>query len=136
MVAFGCEILPKIPGRVSTEVDARFSFDCEKSVAQARDYIRLYEAAGFDRSRVLIKLAATWEGIEAARVLEAEGIHCNMTLIFHLVQAVACAEAGRRLSPFVGRILDWYRAQEGFEDRPEHDPSVRSVQRFLLLSSF
>ncbi|HMM45643.1 MAG TPA: transaldolase [Candidatus Macondimonas sp.] len=128
-VNFGVEILRIVPGRVSTEVDARLSFDVAASLAKARRLIALYEAAGVDRARVLIKLASTWEGIETARVLEREGIHSNMTLLFCLAQAAACAEAGVRLiSPFVGRITDWYRQHEGVAAyAPERDPGVRSV---------
>lgn len=130
-VNFGIEILKIVPGRVSTEVDARLSFDVEGSIHKATTLIGLYEAAGIDRNRVLIKLAATWEGIQAARVLEKEGIHCNMTLMFSLVQAVACAEAQATLiSPFVGRILDWYTAHEKVESYPpEKDPGVLSVSQ-------
>lgn len=109
-VSFGLQILKIIPGRVSTEVDARLSFDTEATIAKGRDLIAQYEAAGIDRKRVLIKVAATWEGIQAAATLEKEGIHCNLTLIFGLHQAIACAENGITLiSPFVGRILDWYK---------------------------
>lgn len=130
-VNFGVEILKLVPGRVSTEVDARLSFDRDGSIARARGLIELYEQAGIDRGRVLIKLASTWEGIQAARVLEAEGIHCNLTLMFSFAQAVACAEAGVTLiSPFVGRILDWYRKAEGRDSYPPaEDPGVRSVTR-------
>lgn len=130
-VNFGVEILKLIPGRVSTEVDARLSFDRDASVGRARGLIQLYEEAGVDRGRVLIKLASTWEGIQAARILEAEGIHCNLTLMFSFAQAVACAEAGVTLvSPFVGRILDWYRKAEGRDAyAPAEDPGVRSVTR-------
>lgn len=129
-VNFGLEILKIIPGRVSTEVDARLSFDVEGSIQKATTLIGLYEAAGVDRNRVLIKLASTWEGARAARILEQEGIHCNMTLMFSLVQAVACAEAEATLiSPFVGRILDWYKEREHIESYPpEKDPGVLSVQ--------
>ena len=110
-VNFGVEILKIVPGRVSTEVDARLSFDIEGSIARAHEYIALYEKAGIDRSRVLIKLASTWEGIQAAKQLEKEGIHCNMTLMFNLAQAIAAADAGATLiSPFVGRIFDWQKA--------------------------
>ena len=128
-VNFGVEILKTVPGRVSTEVDARLSFDVEKSLAKAKEYIRLYSEAGIPKSRILIKLASTWEGIQAAKILEAEGIHCNMTLLFSLAQAVACAEAKATLiSPFVGRILDWYKKAEGKESYPPHlDPGVVSV---------
>ena len=130
-VNFGLEILKIVPNRVSTEVDARLSFDKEASIAKARDLIALYEEAGISRERVLIKLAATWEGIKAAEVLEKEGIHCNLTLIFSLVQAVACAEAGVRLvSPFVGRIYDWHLKDKGVETiAPAKDPGVLSVKK-------
>lgn len=128
-VNFGLEILKIVPGRVSTEVDARLSFDVEGSISKARHLISLYEAAGIDRKRILIKLASTWEGILAARQLEKEGIHCNMTLLFSLTQAVACAEAKATLiSPFVGRILDWYKKSTGKPSfPPEEDPGVQSV---------
>ncbi len=130
-VNFGREILKYIPGRVSTEVDARLSFDTGRSIEKARRFISLYEEAGVKRGRVLIKLAATWEGIRAAEVLEREGIHCNMTLLFSFAQAVACAEAGVTLiSPFVGRIYDWHKQQKKVEDIPlEEDPGVASVTR-------
>ncbi len=128
-VEFGRAILEVVPGRVSTEVDARLSFDAQASITRARHLISLYEAAGVPRQRVLIKLASTWEGAQAAAVLEKEGIHCNMTLLFSLVQAVICAEAGATLiSPFVGRILDWYKKNERPEGySPAEDPGVRSV---------
>ncbi len=128
-VNFGMEILKVVPGRVSTEVDARLSFDQEGSVQKARGLIALYEAAGIDRKRVLIKLASTWEGIQAARRLESENIHCNMTLLFSLAQAVGCAEAKATLiSPFVGRILDWHKKNEGKASyAPSEDPGVISV---------
>lgn len=129
-VNFGVEITKIVPGYVSTEVDARLSFDKEATIAKARKIIRLYQEAGVDKSRILIKIAATWEGIEAARVLEAEdGIACNLTLIFSLAQAVACAEAKCTLiSPFVGRIMDWYKKKDGVDGyRPEEDPGVVSV---------
>jgi transaldolase len=128
-VSFGLQILKIIPGRVSTEVDARLSFDTEASVTKGRELIAQYEAAGVDRNRVLIKIAATWEGIQAAAVLEKEGIHCNLTLLFGLHQAIACAENGITLiSPFVGRILDWYKKDTGIEDyAPAEDPGVLSV---------
>src|ERR1035441_9721067 len=127
-VAFGCKILEIVPGRVSTEVDARLSYDTEKSIAMARDIIAQYEKAGFSRERVLIKLASTWEGIRAAEVLEGEGIHCNLTLLFGLHQAVAAAEAGVTLvSPFVGRILDWYKKDTGKDYQGADDPGVISV---------
>jgi len=129
-VAFGQEILKHIPGRVSTEVDAGLSFDRDGTVAKARRLIGLYERAGVDRDRVLIKIASTWEGIRAAEQLEKEGIHCNLTLLFSFAQAVACAEAGVTLiSPFVGRIYDWYRKEKGEEIPPDADPGVASVTR-------
>lgn len=131
IVAFGLEILKRVPGRVSSEVDARLSFNAAGTAERARRLIDLYEQAGIDRERVLIKIASTWEGIQAARELEKEGIHCNLTLLFSAVQAAACAEAGVRLiSPFVGRILDWYRKATGesYEDA-ETDPGVLSVRR-------
>jgi transaldolase len=128
-VNFGKEILKHVPGRVSTEVDARLSFDVKGSIAKAKHIISLYETDGVDRKRVLIKLASTWEGIMAATELEKEGIHCNMTLLFSLVQAIACAEANATLiSPFVGRILDWYKKAENVDSYPpEKDPGVKSV---------
>jgi transaldolase len=127
-VAFGLKILEIIPGRVSTEVDARLSYDTDKSIATARDIIKQYEAAGVSRERVLIKLASTWEGIKAAEILEKEGIHCNMTLLFGLHQAIASAEAKVTLiSPFVGRILDWYKKDTGKEYTGADDPGVQSV---------
>ncbi len=127
-VAFGRKILDIVPGRVSTEVDARLSYDTEASLAAARDIIRQYNEAGIGNERVLIKLASTWEGIKAAEILETEGIHCNMTLLFGLHQAVACAEAKVTLiSPFVGRILDWYKANENKDYSGPKDPGVRSV---------
>ncbi|MGH8707331.1 MAG: transaldolase [Burkholderiales bacterium] len=130
-VLFGREILKHVPGRVSTEVDARLSFDDAGSIAKARRFIELYAEAGVARSRVLVKLASTWEGIRAAERLEREGIHCNMTLLFSFAQAVACAEAGVTLiSPFVGRIYDWHKAARKVEDiAPEDDPGVASVAR-------
>ena len=129
IVAFGLEILKRIPGRVSSEVDARLSFDTEGTVSKAQEIMALYEAAGIPRERVLIKIASTWEGIQAARVLEQQGIHCNLTLLFSQVQAVACAEAGVRLiSPFVGRILDWYKSHTGESYTAETDPGVLSVR--------
>ncbi len=129
-VLFGCEILGIVPGRVSTEVDARLSFDTEGSIEKGRKLIGMYEEAGFKRERVLIKLASTWEGIKACEVLEKEGIHCNMTLMFSLGQAAGAAEAGATLiSPFVGRILDWHKAAEGKDFAPEDDPGVLSVRR-------
>jgi len=128
-VAFGCEILKHIPGRVSTEVDARLSFDEEGSIRKARQLISLYESREIRRDRVLIKLASTWEGIRAAARLEREGIHCNMTLLFSFAQAVACADAGVTLiSPFVGRIYDWHKAARKVDDIPvAEDPGVASV---------
>ena len=128
IVDFGREILKIVPGRVSTEVDARISFDTTATVNKARELIGLYEAQGIDRERVLIKIASTWEGILAAQELEKEGIHCNLTLLFSLTQAVACAEAGATLiSPFVGRILDWYKAHTGENYHGQDDPGVQSV---------
>lgn len=126
----GIEILKLVPGRVSTEADARLSFDTGATVAKARRLIGLYEAAGMDRKRVLIKIASTWEGIRAGQILEREGIHCNLTLLFGFGQAVACAEADVTLiSPFVGRIFDWSKAHGGeAAPAPEDDPGVRSVQ--------
>jgi transaldolase len=128
-VNFGAEILKIIPGRVSTEVDARLSFDTAATLDRARQLIRLYEEVGVDRERILIKIASTWEGIRAAEELEQEGIHCNCTLLFHIAQAVAAAEAGVTLiSPFVGRILDWYKKNENVEGyAPADDPGVQSV---------
>lgn len=133
LVLFGRKILEVVPGRVSTEVDARLSFDTAATVARARRLIELYEAAGIDKQRVLIKIAATWEGIEAAKQLEQEGIHCNLTLLFSLAQAVVCAQAGVKLiSPFVGRIYDWYKKQAGadWDEQSQsglNDPGVKSV---------
>ncbi len=127
-VAFGRKILEIVPGRVSTEVDARLSYDTEGSLAAARDIIKQYNDAGIGNERVLIKLASTWEGIKAAEILETEGIHCNMTLLFGLHQAVACAEAKVTLiSPFVGRILDWYKKDTGKDYEGADDPGVHSV---------
>lgn len=127
-VAFGKKILEIVPKRVSTEVDARLSYDTEATVAKARDLIAQYEADGISRERILIKIAATWEGIQAAKVLESEGIHCNLTLLFGFHQAVACAEAGVTLiSPFVGRILDWYKKETGKDYAGAEDPGVQSV---------
>ncbi|EIQ5098468.1 transaldolase [Salmonella enterica subsp. enterica serovar Anatum] len=129
-VNFGAEILKSIPGRVSTEVDARLSFDKEKSIEKARHLVDLYQQQGIDKSRILIKLAATWEGIRAAEQLEKEGINCNLTLLFSFAQARACAEAGVYLiSPFVGRIYDWYQARSPLEPYVvEEDPGVKSVR--------
>ncbi len=130
LVAFGLKILAIIPGRVSTETDARLSFDTEGTIAKGRHLIALYEAAGIARERVLIKVASTWEGIRAAEVLEQEGIRCNMTLLFSLPQAIAAADAGAQLiSPFVGRILDWYKKSTGQDYAATDDPGVLSVQR-------
>ena len=127
-IAFGKKILAIVPGRVSTEVDARLSFDTEATIAQAREIIAQYDAAGIGRERVLVKIASTWEGIRAAEVLEKEGIHCNLTLLFGLHQAIACAEAGVTLiSPFVGRILDWYKKDTGKDYQGADDPGVHSV---------
>ncbi|MGK0239964.1 MAG: transaldolase [Candidatus Pelagisphaera sp.] len=129
LVLFGIEILNIVPGRVSTEVDARLSYDTESTVDRAREIIRLYESKGISRDRILIKIASTWEGINAAAILEKEGIHCNLTLLFSLVQAVHCAESGITLiSPFVGRIMDWFKAKSGQEYAPADDPGVQSVQ--------
>ncbi|HEY3495871.1 MAG TPA: transaldolase [Polyangiaceae bacterium] len=130
-VNFGCEILKIVPGRVSTEVDATLSFDVEASIAKARRFIALYEQAGVPRERILIKLGSTWEGIRAAEQLEKESIHTNMTLLFSFAQAVACAEAKVTLiSPFVGRIYDWYKKAKGVDDIPiAEDPGVKSVER-------
>lgn len=128
-VNFGLKILEIVPGRVSTEVDARLSFDTEKTVAKARELIALYEANNISRERILIKIASTWEGIRAAEIIEKEGIHCNLTLLFSMAQAVRCAEAKVTLiSPFVGRILDWHKKARGVESisAPE-DPGVQSV---------
>lgn len=129
LILFGLEILKIVPGRVSTEVDARLSFDTEATVAKARQLIAAYEKEGHSRDRVLIKIASTWEGIKAAEILEKEGIHCNLTLLFSFAQAVACAEAGVQLiSPFVGRILDWHKAATGKEYEGAEDPGVQSVR--------
>ena len=130
-ITFGCEILKIVPGRVSTEVDAGLSFDTEATLAKARKLIGMYREAGIGRERVLIKIASTWEGIRAAEQLEREGIHCNLTLLFSFAQAVACAEAGVTLiSPFVGRIYDWYRKEHGVKDIPaDEDPGIASVTR-------
>lgn len=129
LVLFGAEILQIIPGRVSTETDARLSFDTEGSVEKGRRLISMYEDRGIERDRVLIKIASTWEGIRAAEILQKEGINCNLTLLFSLTQAVACADAGVKLiSPFVGRIYDWYKKETGKECSPPEDPGVQSVQ--------
>jgi transaldolase len=130
LVAFGMEILKIIPGRVSTEVDAALSFDTAATVAKGRELIALYEDAGAGRERVLIKIASTWEGIRAAEILQREGIRCNMTLLFALPQAIACAEAGAQLiSPFVGRIYDYYKKSTGIDYMGAEDPGVQSVKR-------
>jgi transaldolase len=130
LVSFGCEILKIVPGRVSTEVDAGLSFDTEGTLVRANRLVGLYQKAGIGRERVLIKIASTWEGIRAAEKLEREGIHCNLTLLFSFAQAVACAEAGVTLiSPFVGRIYDWYRKERGSDIAPDEDPGVASVTR-------
>ena len=127
-VSFGNEILKIVPGRISTEVDARLSFDTQATIERARKLIALYKEAGIDKNRVLIKIASTWEGIKAAEILEKEGINCNLTLLFGFCQAVACAEAGAFLiSPFVGRIRDWYKKAEGRDFAPAQDPGVLSV---------
>lgn len=129
LIGFGQKILEIVPGRVSTEVDARLSFDRDATVSKARELIALYEAKGTSRGRILIKIASTWEGIKAAEILQKEGIKCNMTLLFSLVQAAACAEAGAQLiSPFVGRILDWYKANTDETYTAENDPGVLSVR--------
>ena len=129
LVAFGLEILKLIPGRVSTEVDARLSYDTHATVEKAHKVIALFEAQGISRERILIKIAATWEGIQAAKILEAQGIHTNLTLMFSLTQAVACADAKVTLiSPFVGRIYDWFKKQTGTEYDQSNDPGVASVR--------
>ena len=128
LILFGTEILKIVPGRVSTEVDARLSFDTAGTLAKARHLIGMYEAGGVSRERILIKVASTWEGIKAAEVLQKEGINCNLTLLFSLPQAIACADAGVRLiSPFVGRILDWFKASTKKDYSPQEDPGVVSV---------
>jgi transaldolase len=129
LVLFGLEILKIIPGRVSTETSASLSFDTEGLIHEARHFIALYQKHGIGRERILIKIASTWEGVRAAEVLQKEGVNCNMTLLFSLAQAVACAEAGAKLiSPFVGRILDWHRKSTGKDYAPAEDPGVLSVQ--------
>jgi len=129
LVAFGTEILKIVPGRVSTETDANLSFDTDGLIAKARRFIALYKDKGIGRERILIKIASTWEGIRAAETLQKEGINCNMTLLFSMPQAVACAEAKARLiSPFVGRILDWHKAKTGKDFAPAEDPGVQSVR--------
>ena len=129
LVAFGTEILKIVPGRVSTETDAVLSFDTQGLIDKAHKFIELYKENGIGRERILIKIASTWEGIRAAEVLQKEGINCNMTLLFSLAQAVACAEAKAKLiSPFVGRIMDWYKAKTGKDFAPAEDPGVKSVR--------
>jgi len=128
VILFGLEILKIVPGRVSTEVDARLSFDTQANIDKARQLISAYEKEGISRERVLIKIASTWEGIKAAEVLQKEGINCNLTLLFSLAQAVVCAEGGIKLiSPFVGRILDWHKKNTGKDFAPTEDPGVQSV---------
>jgi transaldolase len=130
LVRFGAEILQVVPGRVSTEVDARLSFDTQATIAKAHQLIDLYAAKGIAKERILIKVAATWEGIRAAEKLQAQGINCNLTLLFSFGQAVACADAGVTLiSPFVGRIYDWYKAKNGVDYAGSEDPGVQSVSR-------
>jgi transaldolase len=130
LVRFGAEILQVVPGRVSTEVDARLSFDTQATIAKAHQLIDLYAAQGISKERVLIKVAATWEGIRAAEKLEAQSIHCNLTLLFSFGQAVSCADAGVTLiSPFVGRIYDWYKAKTGLEYAGADDPGVKAVSK-------
>jgi len=133
LVEFGKEILKIVPGRVSTEVDARFSFDTKATIEKALHIIELYKELGIDKNRILIKIASTWEGIQAAKELESKyGIHCNLTLLFSFTQAVACAEAGVTLiSPFVGRILDWYKAAHKKDYAPTEDPGVQSVKKIF-----
>ena len=129
LILFGVEILKIVPGRVSTETDANLSFDAEALAAKGRHFIKLYESQGVPRERILIKIASTWEGIRAAEVLQREGINCNLTLLFSLAQAVACAEAKAKLiSPFVGRIMDWYKARDKKDYAPAEDPGVVSVK--------
>ena len=129
LILFGTEILKIVPGRVSTETDANLSFDTAALVAKGRQFIDLYAKQGIERERILIKIASTWEGIRAAEILQREGINCNLTLLFSLAQAIACAEAKVKLiSPFVGRIMDWYKAKEKKDFPPAEDPGVKSVQ--------
>src|ERR1051325_3247115 len=129
LITFGCEILKIVPGRVSTETDANLSFDTQALIAKGRRFIELYQKHGIGRERILIKIASTWEGIRACEILQREGINCNLTLLFSLPQAVACAEAGAKLiSPFVGRILDWYKKSTGKDYTPAEDPGVVSVK--------
>jgi len=133
LVLFGVEILKIVPGRVSTETDADLSFDTQGLVDKAHRFIALYKEKGIPRERILVKIASTWEGIKAAEVLQKEGINCNMTLLFSLAQAAACAEAGAKLiSPFVGRILDWYKAKAGKDFAPAEDPGVLSVKEIYI----
>jgi len=130
LIAFGTEILKYVPGRVSTEIDAALSFDVQGNVNKGRELIALYEKAGIPRERILIKIASTWEGIRASEILEKEGIRTNMTLLFSLCQAIACAEAGSQLiSPFVGRIYDWFKKSTGIDYQGAEDPGVQSVKR-------
>ncbi|MEJ6725273.1 MAG: transaldolase [Akkermansiaceae bacterium] len=130
LILFGLEILKIVPGRVSTEVDARLSFDTAATIAKAKELIAAYEAEGISRTRILIKIASTWEGIKAAEELEKEGIHCNLTLLFAFAQAVACAEAGVQLiSPFVGRIYDWFKKENNTDYVGDEDPGVQSVAK-------
>ena len=130
LILFGLEILKIVPGRVSTEVDARLSFDTDGTIAKAKELIAAYEKEGISKDRILIKIASTWEGIKAAEELEKEGIHCNLTLLFAFAQAVACAEAGVQLiSPFVGRIYDWFKKETGEEYAGDNDPGVLSVSK-------
>jgi len=132
LIAFGCEILKLVPGRVSTEVDAGLSFDTHGTIAKARRLIELYDKAGIAKERILIKIASTWEGIRAAEILEKEGIHCNLTLLFSFAQAVACAEAKVTLiSPFVGRIFDYYKKEKGADIPANEDPGVASVTKIF-----
>jgi len=133
MILFGLEILKIVPNRVSTETDAKFSFDTDALVAKAHRFIELYQKHGIGRERILIKIASTWEGIRAAEILQREGINCNLTLLFSLAQAVACAEAKAKLiSPFVGRIMDWFKAKEKKEFAPAEDPGVISVKEIYF----
>ena len=132
LILFGLEILKVVPGRVSTEVDARLSFDTEATITKAKELIAAYETEGIDRKRILIKIASTWEGIKAAEALEKEGIRCNLTLLFSMAQAIACAESNVQLvSPFVGRIYDWYKAKNGVDYTGAEDPGVISVTQIF-----
>jgi len=139
-VNFGIEILKIVPGRVSTEIDARLSFDTEATIKKAKEIIQLYKDSGIDKEKILIKIASTWEGIQAAKQLEQEGIHCNLTLLFSLIQAVACAESKITLiSPFAGRITDFYKQKTGQNYTPEQDPgvlSVRSIYNYFKQSGY